>query len=154
MSFARFIVLGAIVLALSACASIKKTKATKPETILPPTKGLPAQVLSSGECGIFLWTISTPRTFVFFQKQGDNNARYYAQDTEITLQTTQNMAGIDDLEGLVIDYNAPGFETINIKGKFSETLEGGRRISDATIKTKKSNAWEEIQPVSGVYVCR
>jgi len=154
MKLGHKLILAAVMLIMTACASIENTIPAKPQSTIPPSAGLQAQELASGECGIFLWSKSLPRTFVFFQKQGDANAKYYLQGTEIALETTQNTNNLADGEGLAIDYTSTEFQVYAIKGQFTDLIEGGRRISNATIKTKKPEAWEEIHPVSGVYVCR
>ena len=118
------------------------------------TNGLAAQELAAGECAIFLWSSGTPRTFVFFHKQGEQNAKYYTQGSEKAIQTNQNTMTMDELTSVRYTYSGAGFETVILKGTLSEELQEGRRISNATLKTKKPGAWEEIHPVSGVYVCR
>ena len=154
MSLRRNILLGALFLGMTSCASIEKAGPAKTQSTMPPTVGLQAQKLATGECGIFFWTNALPRTFVFFHKQGEVNAKYYLQGTEIALQTSQNTNGITDGTGFMIDYTGADFQAFSIKGQFTDLIEGGRRISNATIKTKKPDAWEEIHPVSGVYVCK
>lgn len=154
MSLRDRILLGAVMLGMTACASLEKTEPAKPAQATLPTVGLQAQELASSECGIFFWSNALPRTFVFFHKQGEANAKYYLQGAEIAVQTSQNTNSIADGTGLLIDYTGAGFQAFSIKGQFTDLIEGGRRISNATIKTKKPDEWEEIHPVSGVYVCR
>ena len=141
-------------LGMTACASIEKNLPAKPEQAIPPSAGLQAQELASGECGIFMWSKSLPRTFVFFHKQGEMSAKYYLQGTEIAVQTSQNTNSVADGMELLIDYTGTDFQAFSIRGQFTDLIEGGRRITNATIKTKKPEEWQEIHPVSGVYVCK
>lgn len=150
----RELFLGISVLPLGACTSFDASKTVpKPEIILP-VNGLAAQELASGECGVFLWTQSLPRTFIFFQKQGNSRAKYYATESEITVSTSQNTNNMGDGTSLDIAYSHADYKTFHVKGEFTDVLEGGLRISNARIKSQKPDQWEEIQPVSGVFVCR
>lgn len=151
---AREIILALSALSLSACASIDANNTAKKQQTISPADGLAAQELQTGECGVFFWTDTLPRTFVFFQKQGSAEAKYYAGETEITLSTDQNTNNMDDAPGLDIAYSHDEYAVFQVKGDFADMLEGGRRITNARIKAQKPSAWEEIQPVTGVYVCR
>lgn len=146
--------MGFSVLTFSACASLETQNASDKTQLNSPTDGLAAQELEIGECGMFFWTDTHPRTFILFQKQGSAEAKYYAGTTEINLTTNQNTNNMDDIAVFDISYNHPDYTVFNIKGSFSDILEGGRRITNARIKTKKAETWEEIQPVTGIYGCR
>ncbi|MCF6275405.1 MAG: hypothetical protein L3J05_06550 [Robiginitomaculum sp.] len=148
------LVLALSVLSLNACASIDANNTAKKQQTITPADGLAAQELQAGECGVFFWTDNFPRTFVFFQKQGSAEAKYYAGEAEITLSTNQNTNNMDDAPGLDIAYSHDEYIAFHVKGDFADRLEGGRRITNARIKAQKPGAWEAIQPVSGVYVCR
>ena len=120
---------------------------------LQKTKGLKPQTLEKGTCGIFLWENTVPKTFVFFQKENSPIAKYYEQGTEINLEAVAPMESFADADGLELHFRRNDGEQILLKGGFTDTLEGGRRITGATIKVIKPGGWEEIHPVSGVYSC-
>ena len=59
-----------------------------------------------------------------------------------------------DNYGIKLAYKGLSGTDVKVKGVYSEPLEGGRRISDAAIILSKPDGWQEIMPVSGLYVCR
>jgi len=145
-------------LSIWACTSVGTNVGTSsPAENLPGISqiaGLSAQELDAGGCGVFFWKATTPRTFVFFQKQGQARASLYDQDTEIVIETSQDTSNLDIKIRLDLRYKGGGYESITVKGNFGDELEGGRRISGATITINKLDGWQEILPVNGVYVCR
>ncbi|PHR93171.1 MAG: hypothetical protein COA69_04260 [Robiginitomaculum sp.] len=140
---------------LTACAST--TPQDAPKTLIAHT-GLVAQELAQGECGIFFWTLSSPPVFTFFQKQGERTAKFYHEAAQTTLTTQANTQSLGDTPTLDIIYKTEAGNTVRIKGQFADiftdTLDGGRRITSGAIQTTTSENWQEITPVSGVYVCR
>ena len=145
LSFAAF--------SLAACETIMPVP--KPEPAAPKSvNGLSAQELGAGECGLFFWSKSTPRTFVFFQKQGESHAKYYHQGAETNITAGANIPGFTESSQIDIVYAAPGGVSINVKGRFSQIIEDGVRVPSGSISVEKPDGWQEITPVSGVYVCR
>ena len=143
---------GLAIITINACASFGKITPDNQPSI-NARKGLSAQKFDAGECGIFLWDRHTPRTFVFFHKKGDLNAKYYTQDTEITIKIKKEINNMGEGEGFSYEYIGSDAKTILLQGIFTDTLDGGRRISQARIKSQTTENWEEILPVSGVYAC-
>lgn len=154
MRFGILVLFALSVVGMTGCETLNVGKTPAKPIATTVNNGLTPQELAAGECGIFLWSSGTPRTFVFFHKQGDQNAKYYTQGTEIALLTSQNTMVMNERALVEYTYSGDGFETVTLKGILSEELESGQRLSNATIKTKILDAWEEIHPVSGVYVCR
>ncbi len=145
-------------LGIWACSSVGTHAGTGlPAENFPETSriaGLSAQILDPGTCGVFFWRDTTPRTFVFFQKQGQVQARFYDQGAEIAIETVQDTSNLDIKTELDFTYQGGGYASIAVKGSFGDMLEGGRRIFGATITLDKPDGWQEILPVNGVYVCR
>ena len=149
----RALLLSLTAFSLAACESI--APAPKPEPDTPkPVNGLSAQELGTGECGLFFWSKSTPRTFVFFQKQGETSAKYYGQGREIFLTTKTGIPLFTEASQIDIAYTSPEVDNINVKGSFSQIIEDGVRVPNGSISVIKPDGWQEITPVSGVYVCR
>jgi len=146
--------LSVLIMGVTGCETLNTEKIPTQPVNAATTNGLSAQELAAGECGIFLWSSGTPHTFVFFHKQGEQNAKYYTQGSENTIKTNQNTMTMDERALVTYTYSGAGFETVTLKGTLLEELQDGRRVSNATLRTKKLGAWEEIHPVSGVYVCR
>ncbi len=149
----RVWLLSLAVFSLAACETITPTP--KPEPEAPkPANGLSAQELAAGECGLFFWSKSTPRTFVFFQKQGESFAKYYHQGIETSIVADANIPGFTESSQIDIVYAGQDGVSINVKGKFSQIIEDGVRVPSGSISVEKPDGWQEIIPVSGVYVCR
>ncbi|PHR61348.1 MAG: hypothetical protein COA43_03080 [Robiginitomaculum sp.] len=136
---------------LVSCATVPPTKSSKPQI---EHDGLAAQELSVGECGIFLWTLSTPPVFSFFQKQESSEAKLFLEDSQTILTTLANTQNLKDLANIDISYLTPAGKTVKLKAQFGEELTGGRRIHSGALHVQDTHGWQKIIPVSGVYVCR
>ncbi|MBL4853972.1 MAG: hypothetical protein JKY25_06995 [Robiginitomaculum sp.] len=136
------------------CASVTPPAQEEKLPVPAQIEGLSAQELETGECGVFFWRDSVPRTFVFFQKQGQSQARLFDQGAETIIETEQSTSNLELDARFEFSYNGGNYEAVFVKAVFGDALEGGRRLSGGTITTKKPDGWQEILPVSGVYVCR
>jgi len=134
---------------LSSCVTTTNIKPTKPNVI---SNGLTPQTLAEGECGLFLWTTSQRREFVFFQKSRQNYALFFSDNEQNVLQAKDLAPDWNIIESVDAMYLL-GSDSIRVKGSFSQELEGGRRIKQASIVITKQNGWQEIIPVLGVYGC-
>ncbi len=149
----RAIIILFVTVLLSACETIKLPSKTDPMP-LQKSDALSAQELGSGECGVFFWTKSKPRKFVFFQKQGAANALYYSGGNEQALRVETGDSSFSLALEIDIHYRAPVGDKITVKGVFEQAVEDGARIPSGLINITKQDGWQEIIPVSGVYVCR
>jgi len=136
------------------CATSTTQKAKTAPSVEIDTNGLPAQNLSNGSCGLFFWSMTTPKHFVFFQKEGADKAKLFFDGRTQDLSARQVTTGLEDNSGINLSYIGPFTEEITVKGIYGETLEGGRRISEAAILIGKDDGWQEIVPVSGLFACR
>lgn len=144
-----------IAVCLSACASLPiSDNAKKPLQTSALQSSLTAQSLAVGECGVFFWTLEQPPVFTFFQKEGADHAKYFHNGTEMLLTPNVKLQSFQNGAVLNIAYTTPQGQTLQIKGRFADILEGGQRISNASIRSQTADGWQEILPVSGVYVCR
>lgn len=140
-----------LALSVSACASTS----LKPSPISSPNKqALSAQYLEEGECGLFFWTKSSPRNFVFFHQRGQPTAKYFTHGEETNLQVTHGRFAPSESSALTMVYNTAHDKAVNVQGQFSQTVEGGIRIPNGSITMQNNDGWEEIVPVSGIYVCQ
>ncbi len=146
-------------LAQTGCVNVDVKKPQRTQQVKLPSHmhNLPAQELSQGACGLFFWTQTIPPLFVFFQKEGVNTAKLFYDDRQIVMQSTHVIDALKDQLGVNLSYTGSvnmDIKTINIKGVYGEMLQGGRRIPKASIIINKLDNWQEIIPVSGVYVCQ
>lgn len=144
-----------LALTLSACANMPSLKSEKAPASIPVVQaGLTSQELAIGECGVFFWTLSSPPVFTFFHKEGADDAKFYYAETETILTPIEQMTTFSDGSVFEGRYQTPTGKTLRIRGQFSDMLEGGQRITEASIHKSNAEGWQEIIPVSGVYVCR
>lgn len=144
-----------IVLGVTACSSLPiRNEGNAEAKLATHSVGLTAQKLEVGECGLFFWSLSTPAIFTFFHKESDPQARFFQNATEFILTANVNTPAFNDGSELSLTYSFPTGEAVHLKGRFADMLEGGQRITNASIQTATREGWQEITPVSGVYVCR
>ena len=136
-------------LLFSNCATNKFEKPAKPNI---SQNSLIPQTLAKDECGIFLWTVNLPRSFVFFQRSGDDYALPYAQNKQRHLQVSYMFPDWHIANDVNMSYQS-GNDKVQVLGTFSQKLDSGRRIEQATIVITQQNGWQEIIPVLGVYGC-
>lgn len=156
MTLVRLITIMAVGITLGACASSPdgpQPAGAAPSSMVPE-RGLPAQTLEIGECGIFLWQVSGEPTFVFFAKSADNAAKMLIGDTprELILeasggeifgqfQTEQTWLSVDTGHRVALAVS-PG-----------EPMIDGQQVPRGRISVLNPEGWETVIPVSGVTAC-
>ena len=154
----KYILICSLVLAslVSGCKTLEAIKPEKPvaKTINEQqTQGLATQTLGKGECGVFLWTMSEPKTFVYFQNLNSGRTVIYHNQKEHELSLSSAVA--DFTIGSEFDQKlTASFGDIDVSGILGDDMKNGRRISKGTITIKPENDWVKIMPVSGVYACQ
>lgn len=138
-----------IALSLNACASIPLEQA-----VTGNTKNLPPQHLESGECGLFFWTKTSPRNFVFFHKNGQQQAKYFSKGSKASLVLSRGTLDPSKSSTLDIEYKNSQSKSVYVKGTYTEDIESGVRIPNGRIITQNDEGWQEIIPVSGIFVCQ
>ena len=151
--------LAAALCALAACASSPEQAAAKAAAAAPaistvPAEGLPPQRLARGECGLFLWSMSAPRRFVFFTKGSSGDALVLIGDKTTSIPMTS--AGGDVFGQFLTKMT---FEDLASKAKVTvsiepgKPLEGGQRVGSGNIQFRDAEGWETVLPVTGVRAC-
>lgn len=137
-------------LALTSCANLPLPSENQPADI---KTGLTAQELATGECGVFLWTLSNPPSFTFFQKIGSEHAKLFMDTQELTLQPLPSSEPMNDYGNIDGKYTTATEQQVAVKGQYGAEMDGGRKIPTGSIQITKPDGWQEIIPVSGVYAC-
>jgi len=150
---------------LAGCASAPPEEQTsKPSPTSPAAatkaaqmkmkKGLPAQELQPGECGLFLWTRRESPEFVFFSKAGEETALFWMEGNALTLQRT-GVAGTVFGQELTEQFFAlPDGRTMELRMEPGDLLVSGQRVPEASIRVRDDNGWETLIPVAGVTGCQ
>ena len=141
-------------LALAGCASGTGTAPVAPAPDVTIAGNLPAQDLSPGECGLFLWTQGDPRRFICFSKAGASTAETMLAETQQTLAMVRQGGTLFGQFMTEMDYISPESESVSLRISPGETVEGGQKISSGRIIILNSGGWETVIPVSGLRACQ
>ena len=119
-----------------------------------PRTGLPAQTLSAGECGLFLWTRREQPQFVFFSKAGTESALFWADNGAQTLSRTGVGGEIFGQQLTEQNFALSDGRSIELRMTPGEQLVGGQRVPEATLTVIDGEGWRTLVPVAGVTVCQ
>lgn len=136
---------------ISACATISQVAGTEGSKTVSSTGQLPTQTLGEGKCGIFAWTASAPRQFVFFAENQSQTAKYW-NERQFDLNTA---TPVDFTAGPVLaSYTDRDGKNLMLKLLLGQEIDGGVRVESGRIIRNTDSGWEDIQPIAGVYSCR
>jgi hypothetical protein len=146
--------------ALAACAGTPKenpaataeTRAAAIDSV--PDTGLPPQRLEPGQCGLFLWSMSAPRKFVFFSEATSGAALVLIDDVPVRVKMTS--AGGDVFGQFLTNsefQDAATGRIVQVMINPGEPLEGGQRVESGNLLVHNADGWETVLPVTGVRAC-
>jgi hypothetical protein len=116
--------------------------------------GLPAQRLAPGECGLFLWSVTAPRTFVFFARAASGTAELWYDEKVATLLEVDAYGDIFGQFLTASEYvSREGHLEVSLTFRPGERLEQGQRVEAGRLVIRGRDGWERVQPVSGVSAC-
>lgn len=153
------LIVSLIVLAgLSACSETLRPQTTRiPYVSLPPQgsaeRGLPAQNLPPGDCGVFLFTREPSPVFILFDHLDAGLIRVWF-DGEIRHLTTDPRR---DPPGRASQYQRQvdvDGETLIFSGRLVSNDGSGAEIPAATMRRTLSNGAEAVIPLAGVLLCQ
>lgn len=127
----------------------------RPAILTVPTKGLPAQTLEPGDCGLFLWSQTDARKFIFFRRAGDGFANMLIGETNAALIATDFSGDIfgQFFTEQKFDSRSTG-HTIDLSFSPGEELNLGARISSGRIRVLDPEGWVTTIPIVGVRACQ
>lgn len=145
--------------ALAACASSPAEGALEAAAAAPavntvPNDGLPPQRLAPGECGLFLWSMSAPRKFVFFTNGSSGAALVLIGDKPTSISMTS--AGGDVFGQFLTKMmfeDLTSNATVKVSIAPGKPLDGGQRVEGGNIQFRDEAGWETVLPVTGVRAC-
>ena len=142
-------------IALIACSGCSST----PDKELPVVeenetahKGLAAQNLTDGDCGLFLWSKTDASTFVFFHRAGETDALIY-DDGEVKLSNIANDGVLFEQFYSQSQWEYPDGRMLRLSIEPGEEINGGKRIPGGVISAENKDGWEVKTPVAGVTAC-
>ena len=150
---ARIALIMASIFCLSACASLPETqdRPSKSQT----TNGLDARVLTSGECGLFVWSADEKKTFILYGQSQQARASWLSPTGEMTLKVisqsgapTQGQYPQQSLSAQVI-----GTLALNLRG--AQPIESGTRYRLGTLTQRGAEGGDDrVTPVVGLSACK
>lgn len=149
--------LGVALVVASACVSNPETGASSGanSTAGVPDRGLPAQRLAYGSCGLFLWSLSGEPTFTFFSEATTGRALMLISDTQRELVQT---GASGDIFGQFMTrqvYDSPQTgDRVDLELEPGEQLIDGQRVDAGRLRVTDAEGWSTVIPVSGVRACR
>lgn len=139
-------------LALTACATTptaSKTSEAKPLT----RQSLAPQKLASGDCGLFVWKASTPKSFLLFSQNTKGTGLWYngsEEPIQIVAQSGEPAFGqFPDTR-----YTRPDGQALSLALSTPEPLEDGLAYKSGKLSFTTSDGWEKIIPVVGLSACK
>lgn len=117
--------------------------------------GLKPQELAFGECGLFLWTASEPRRFVFFSKAGSNQALVDVAGEALTFAQTNSDGDVFGQFTTQMNYvNNKNDVELALVFSPGAIIDRGQRTEAARLTITDKEGWETIVPTAGVRACR
>ena len=145
-----------VVFALAGCVSTSPDPVSSQEQPSEvPQRGLPAQNLEIGECGLFLWSVSGEPTFMFFSKATTSSGLILLGEEPEPL--TQVSAAGDIFGQFMTEQvwrTSSTGQSIEVFLEAGEALLDGQRVSSGRLTVADAEGWETIIPVAGARACR
>lgn len=115
--------------------------------------GLSPRVLDVGDCGLFLWSLSSQQ-LVFFSTTRQAEARMQLNEREVRLPRVAT-AGAPIIGGQMAQqrYRAPSV-TATLVLRRGDEIDGGVRVAESTLRLVRDNGWSVVLPVAGLAYCR
>lgn len=155
---AKMIIWGASILVLvSACADNRRES---PEIAARTAADgleigrLPPQTLERGNCGLFLWSKTTPPELVFFHNAAEGGARLKMNGEDILVPKTAQSGVAVYGQNSSQSFKAENFD-LELKIAFDESkrIVNGTRVPLGTLKILKADGWTSVLPVAGMIAC-
>jgi hypothetical protein len=149
----------AAALALAACASGQSPEpapsAGAPEAGDLRVGELGPRELSSGECGLFLWSRATPPELVFFANPETGEAAVVLDGRERTLKRlsveTPVPGGRPGSQTFASD---SGDVSVRLTVLETEAVQDGYRVASASLRFSDDKGWSGVVPTAGLAACR
>lgn len=133
-----FFILG---LVLSGCATTANDD-TKNIT------SLSGKTLASGECGLYVWTADTAKTFTLFATPTELS---YLQGRKTIILTEKNPTIPPATSREFMD---PEGNNLSLTLLSPEDIDGGTRYKSGRLTSLSEDGWEKVVPVVGLYACQ
>lgn len=116
---------------------------------------LPAQILSPGRCGLFLWSKSDRPVFVLFATEAPAQAtvRLDGRTRQLKRASTSGQPIYGHFEKQTFTDNTATFE-VDLTYDRSKAVQDGAVIEQGFLRATDKNGFEAILPVGGMIGCK
>ena len=117
---------------------------------------LPAQTLTEGECGLFLFSGRPSPRFVFYGEAASGRGKMLINDKETLFVRTEGDGEVFQLHFTRQVFREPvdGLEVIiNVEPEDAAPDQKGQRIASGTLKMSSQDGWTLVMPVGGAATC-
>jgi hypothetical protein len=147
------------VIIFGACATTPAQAPNRQGTPVANTAGglqareLTPQNLPAGTCGMFLWSMGSPRRFVFFSEAASSKATAFLNDRETTLTLVASRGDVFGEFLTEAEYRSADGMDVRLSILPGEMMENGQRVSSGNLVLKDLAGWETVLPVAGLRAC-
>ena len=111
--------------------------------------------LASGQCGLFLWTRSTPPTFVFFADAATGAAAIVLDGRERALRRLSVDAPVaGGRPGTQTFSTDSGDVSLRLTVQETESVENGYRVPSASLRITEVDGWSGVVATAGLAACQ
>ncbi|MEM6625994.1 MAG: hypothetical protein AAF719_04760 [Pseudomonadota bacterium] len=161
-------IIGAVLIVLSACVSTSPSIETPdgaPREQNSPTvyefgdealtiDELPAQQLSDGECGLFLFASQPSARFVFFAEAGAGIGKMQLNGDTVSFARTEASGDVFDMHFSEQTYQSPTAQLeLALSLRPGEGDASGTRLNGGSLRLTRPNGWTMVTQVSGATTC-
>jgi hypothetical protein len=132
----------ALGLLLASCATTAK------DAPLPMATGLSEKTLAAGECGLYVWTADSAKTFMLFAAQ--SRVTYLKNGIEVSL-TEKNPTIPPSSSRKFMDENG---QALSLTLLSPQQIDEGTRYKSGRMTSLSDDGWEKVVPVVGFYACQ
>lgn len=146
-------------LALAACAGGPLTPANPAPVAgagaaTGPVDALPPQTLAPGACGLFLFELREPNTFVLFENEAERRVRLLVDGAVLELDVARQDTATAPGETLRRVYLDPRRNmTYTLTGRLGAEIVSGQRLERVILRARTLDGQETVTPLGGVRRC-
>lgn len=109
---------------------------------------LSGKTLAAGECGLYVWTADTAKTFTLFASPTEMS---YIQDGKTLALTEKSPTSPPASAREFRDVNG---KTLNLTLLSPQEIDGGIRYKAGRLTSLSEDGWEKVVPIVGLYACQ
>lgn len=125
------------------------------DEVLSHISALPAQSLSTGECGLFLWLKRDDAPLIFFQRSKSETAQMIIDGAPLALARVEMSGPIGMSFFERQGFTADGM-TVNLRMQvvMDQSMQGGLKVPSGIISIDRADGWSAALPVAGAIGCK